>query len=385
MDDYYKILGLSKDATEADIKSAYRKLAKKYHPDMYANATAEEKKNAEEKMKEVNQAYSVLSDGTKKANYDRYGNEDGPMSGFGGRSSGGFGGGAYSGGFGGFGFEDILNNIFNFGGGEGKNGNSRYDGDDVTYNLGLTFKEAMFGCEKEITINRIEECASCKGTGAKNGTEYEVCKKCNGTGKINVFQNTAFGRMQSTRICDECKGTGKKVKELCKDCGGKGYTKQKRTIKIKVPAGVDNGQMMTYYNEGDAGRNGGRKGNLIIVLNVAQSPMFIRKGSDLYITVPITFTQAALGCKLEIPTLTDAITYTIPEGTATGTVFRIRDKGVKILKREAHGDLYVTVVVETPQGLSAKQKELLINLNTTVTERQYPKQKAFYDNAKKNK
>lgn len=385
MDDYYKILGLSKDATEADIKSAYRQLAKKYHPDMYANATAEEKKNAEEKMKEVNQAYSVLSDSTKKANYDRYGSEDGPMGGFGGRSSGGFGSGGYSGGFSGFGFEDILNNIFNFGGGEGRSGNSRYDGDDVTYNLNLTFKEAMFGCEKEITINRIEECPSCKGTGAKNGTEYETCKKCNGTGHINVFQNTAFGRMQSTRICDECKGTGKKIKEPCKDCGGKGYTKQKRTIKVKVPAGVDNGQMMTYYNEGDAGRNGGKKGNLIIVLNVAQSTMFTRKGSDLYITIPITFTQAALGCKLEVPTLTDPITYTVPEGTATGTVFRIRDKGVKILKREAHGDLYVTVVVETPQGLSAKQKEMLINLNTTVTERQYPKQKAFYDNAKKNK
>lgn len=380
MSDYYKTLGIEKSATEADIKSAYRTLAKKYHPDMYAHATDSEKKTAEAKMKEINQAYGVLSDSAKRANYDRYGNEEGPMGGFGGR-----GAGYSSGGFSGFGFEDILNNIFNFGGSGRQASNGKMDGDDVTYSLNLTFKEAVFGCLKEVVINRIEECDECKGTGAKNGTAYKTCSKCGGKGTINVVQNTAFGQMQSTRVCDECRGTGKKIDEPCSKCGGKGYTKQKRTIKVNVPAGVDNGQMMTYYNEGDAGRNGGKKGNLIIVLNVSSSKVFTRKGNDLYVTVPITFTQAALGCKLEVPTLTDPVTYSIPEGTATGTVFRIRDKGVKILKREAHGDLYLTVVVETPQGLNAKQKEFLINLNSAVTDRQYPKQKAFYDGAKNSK
>lgn len=374
--DLYAILGVSKNASDAEIKSAYRNLAKKYHPDKFSTAPEAEKKDAENKMKDVNHAYSVLSDKEKRSNYDNFGSEDGPM---GGGFGSGFGGGGFSGGF-----DDIFSNIFSaFGGGGRRSQSTRVDGDDITLNLVLSFKEAAFGCEKEINLNRTEECPDCKGTGAKNGTSFTTCPKCGGSGQINTVQNTPFGQIRNTRVCDACRGTGKKITETCPKCGGKGYQKAKRSVKINVPAGVDNGQMMTYYNEGEAGRNGGRKGNLIIVLSVKNHEVFKRRGADLHLDFPITFTQAALGAKVDIPTLTDPVEYNIPEGTQSGTVFRIKGKGIKILKKEAYGDLYVTVHVETPKNLTPRQKELFSALSSSMLAGQNPKQKSFYDTLKK--
>ncbi len=370
---YYDVLGVKKDASDADIKTAYRNLAKQYHPDKFSTASESEKKAAEAKFKDINQAYSVLSDKEKRANYDTYGSETGPM-------GGGFGGGAGFGGFGGF--DDIFSNIFSsFGGGGRSRGyrDNRIDGDDITMELILTFKEAAFGCEKEITINRSEECKDCKGTGAKDGTKLRMCSRCNGTGAINTVQNTPFGRIQNTQVCPECRGTGKIIEEQCETCRGRGYTRQRRTVKINVPAGVDNGQMMTYYNEGEAGKNGGKKGNLIIILSVKAHPVFKRRGSDLYLEMPITFMQAALGGKVDIPTLTDPVSYQIPECTQTGTVFRIKGKGLKYLKKEQYGDLYVTVTVETPKGLTRAQKDALKKFGEDMAQNQNPKQKAYYD------
>jgi len=381
--DYYSVLGINKGASEADIKSAYRRLAKQYHPDLYSNAPEQEKKKAEAKFKEVNQAYSVLSDPAKKSNYDRFGSEEGPP-------MGGFGGGGMNGGFwgGGGSFDDILSNIFSSFGGGGQSGPRQHsasravDGDDITFKLDLTFKEAVFGCEKLINIARTEECVACRGSGAKNGTEFHTCSKCGGTGSVRVTQQTAFGTMQSTRACDQCKGRGKVIRDGCPDCGAKGSIRRKREIKVVVPAGVDNGQMMTYYNEGEAGFNGGQKGNLIIMLSVRTHEVFGRKGADLYVTVPITYTQAALGCKLDVPALNEIVVCNVPENTQTGTVFRMKGKGIKILKKDAYGDLYVTVTIETPKALNSRQKELLINLDNGAGLHQYPKQKAFYDRLK---
>ncbi|MBQ2714570.1 MAG: molecular chaperone DnaJ [Clostridia bacterium] len=371
--DYYGILGVKKDATDAEIKSAYRNLAKQYHPDKFSTASESEKKSAEEKFKDINQAYSVLSDKEKRTNYDNYGSEDGPM-------GGGFGGGYGAGGFGG-GFDDIFSNIFSAFGGGGRRGyrDNRVDGDDITMELVLTFREAAFGCEKEITINRNEECKDCKGTGAKDGTKLKTCSRCNGTGTILTVQNTPFGRIQNSQVCPECRGTGKIIEEQCPTCRGRGFTRQRRTVKITVPAGVDNGQMMTYYNEGEAGKNGGKKGNLIIILSVKAHPVFKRRGSDLLLEMPITFTQAALGAKVDIPTLNEPVSYQIPECTQTGTMFRIKGKGLKYLKKEQYGDLYVTVTVETPKGLNKEQKEQLKKLGESLAQNQSPKQKSYYD------
>ena len=375
--DYYGLLGVKKDATDAEIKSAYRNLAKQYHPDKFSTAPESERKAAEEKFKDINHAYSVLSDKEKRATYDAYGSEDGP-------AGGGFGGG-FSGfsGFGGGGFDDIFSNIFSqFGGGGRSRESARVDGNDVTMNLVLTFKEAAFGCEKEITINRSEECKDCKGTGAKDGTAFKTCPKCGGSGTVNTVQNTPFGQIRNSRVCPDCRGSGKIITDACKTCGGKGSVRARRTVKINIPAGVDNGQMMTYYNEGEAGRNGGRKGNLIIILSVKPHEVFKRRGSDLYLDMPITFMQATLGAKVDVPTLTEPVAHQIPEGTQTGTVFRIKGKGLKYLKKEVYGDLYVTVNVETPKKLTNKQKELLNQLADTFTREQNPKIKSYYDSLK---
>ena len=372
---YYDVLGVKKDATDAEIKSAYRNLAKQYHPDKFSTASDSEKKAAEAKFKDINHAYGVLSDKEKRANYDAYGSEEGPM-------NRGFGGGAGAGGFGGFGgFDDIFSNIFSSFGGRSRGyaRDNRVDGDDITMELVLTFKEAAFGCEKEITINRSEECKDCKGTGAKYGTKLKTCPRCNGTGTISTVQNTPFGRIQNSQVCPECRGAGKIIEEQCDVCKGRGYTRQRRTVKITVPAGIDNGQMMTYYNEGEAGRNGGKKGNLIVIISVKAHPVFKRRGFDIYLEMPITFTQAALGAKVDIPTLTEPVSYTIPECTQTGTVFRIKGKGIKQLRKEQYGDLYVTVTVETPKSLTREQKEALKTLGEKMSQNQNPKQKAYYD------
>lgn len=376
--DYYSILGISKDASDAEIKNAYRSLAKKYHPDRFATKSDAEKKEAEEKFKQINEAYSVLSDPEKKSNYDNYGSADGPTM----NGAGGFWGGS------GGGFDDIFSTIFSSFAGGGRNSrvSMAQDGEDIEYNMTLTFAEAAFGTEKEISFSRIEECPDCRGTGAKNGTSYRTCSKCNGAGTYTSVQNTPFGQIRNSRVCDACRGSGRVIIDRCGTCNGAGRKKVKRTITIKIPAGINNGQMMTYYNEGDAGKNGGRKGSLIIILSVKPHELFRREGDDLYIDIPIKFSEATLGCKIEVPTLTTPISYTIPEGTQTGTTFRIKGKGVKMLKKDAYGDLYLTVTVETPKGLNRRQRELLETFDKDISasgDKQYAKRKTYEDKLKK--
>ena len=367
--DLYSILGISKNATDADIKSAYRKLAKQYHPDLYASAPANEKAAAEAKFKEINAAYEILSDPQKKAHYDRYGAE-GPQ-------GGGFSG--FGNDFGSGGFEDIINNIFSsFTGGRGGHvdrANSKIDGDDITIKLTLDLKEAAFGCEKEINVKRVEKCPDCNGTGSKSPGGMKTCPKCGGTGEKRTVQNSIFGQIVNTTVCDECHGRGKIITDPCKTCGGRGEILKSRVVKVSVPAGVDSGQSMTYYNEGNAGKNGGSNGNLIILLDIKPHPKFKRKGSDLFVDVPITFTQAALGCKVEAPTLSDKVVYVVPEATQSGTVFRLKGKGIKMLRKEAYGDLHVTIIVETPKSLNREQKSLLEKLENSAGISNYPKSK----------
>lgn len=370
--DYYGILGVAKTASADEIKSAYRRLAKKYHPDVFATAAEEEKKKAEAKFKEIQHAYDVLSDPQKKAAFDQYGDENGPQmgSGFGGASGfnpfGGAGGG---------GFEDIFSNIFtSFGGAGGARYNRRdLDGDDIEVAVSLTFQEACFGVEKEITYQRIEKCSTCKGSGAKPGTGAETCPKCHGKGTINVTTRTMFGVMQSQQVCDQCGGSGKIIKEPCPDCKGKGVVKKQRTVKVKIPAGVDNGQMLTMRGEGNASRGSGSNGNLIVVFRVKPHALFVRENYNLKLDLPITFLQAALGAKVEIPTLTNPVYIDVPEGTQDGTVLRVKGKGVKNLRKEAYGDLYVTVHIDVPKNLSAKQKAKLKEVSETLGSARYDK------------
>lgn len=370
--DLYAILGLPKNASDADIKSAYRKLAKKYHPDLYASAPASEKAAAEAKFKEINVAYGILSDPQKKAYYDRYGTDNPQHAGGGGFS--GFGSEFSAGGF-----EDIINNIFSsFAGGRASHvdrANARIDGDDITIKLSIDLKEAAFGCDKEITVKRVEKCSDCKGMGTKNAGGMKTCPKCGGTGEKRTVQNSIFGQIVNTTVCDECHGRGKIITDPCKTCGGRGEIVKSRIVKVSVPAGVDSGQSMTYYNEGNAGKNGGANGNLIILLDVKPHPKFKRKGGDLFVEVPITFSQAALGCKVEAPTLSDKVVYVVPEATQSGTVFRLKGKGIKLLRKDTYGDLYVTIIVETPKGLNREQKNILEKLENITSASNYPKSK----------
>ena len=375
--DYYETLGVSKTATDDEIKSAYRKLAMKYHPDRYANKSEDEKKKAEEQFKEINQAYSVLSDKEKRNNYDQFGSEEGFQGGFGGA---GFGGG--------FDFDDIFSNIFsNFGGGasRGQSRNSMaVDGDDIILTLNLTFKEAAFGVEKEIKIKRYETCSVCNGTGAKDASSIKTCDVCHGTGQETVVQNTPFGRIQTARTCHACGGTGKIITDKCTNCGGKGVEVKVRTLKVKVPAGIDNGRQMTYYNEGHCGRNGGQNGNVIIVIKVEESKLFTRQGYDLYIDIPISIAQATLGTTIYVPTLTNPVKYNIPEGTDSGTIFRIKGQGVKYLKSEQMGDLYFKIIVDTPKHLTLKQKKMMTEFASSLNDIQLDKVRKYNENVKRN-
>lgn len=360
--DYYGTLGVEKSAGADEIKSAYRRLAKKYHPDMYSQKPEAERKSAEAKFKEIQHAYDVLSDPQKKAAFDRYGDEQGPQMGggggnpFSGFSSGGF---SSSGGFGGF--EDIFSDLFSgFGGSRPQQRNTAdRNGDDLEMVLNLSFKEACFGVEKEVTFKRVEKCKSCNGTGAKNGTAYSVCPKCGGTGRINVTQRTMLGVMQTQQVCDMCHGTGKKIDTPCPDCGGNGSVKATRTLKIKVPAGIENGQMITMRGEGGAGRGQGANGNLIVVVQVASHPVFKREGANLFVDYPVTFMQAVLGGKIEVPTLLGTSVVDLPAGVQSGTVIRVKGKGVKYLRKDAYGDLYIKILVEIPKNLTSKQRKKL--------------------------
>ena len=373
--DYYEVLGLKKGASEEEIKKAFRKMAMKYHPDRNPGD-----KKAEEKFKEVNEAYSVLSDADKKAKYDRFGFAGvDPSQGFGGSGAGGFGG------FGGFdGFEDIFGDIFgSFGGGAtSRRANQPRKGRDLQKAISITFEEAAFGCKKTVSLNKYVTCPTCKGDGAKPGTSKKTCPKCGGTGQVQTFQRTPFGQFQSVTSCDQCGGTGSVIETPCPDCGATGRIKKNVSITVDIPAGVDNESVIPIRGQGEPGYNGGPAGDLYIVLNVKPHSMFKRNGADLYLDIPISFDQAALGAEITVPTLEGKVKYKIPSGTQPGTKFRLKEKGVKYLRREAKGDLYVTVNLEIPTKLNGKQKKAIEAMAKEVTEDCYQKKSSFTDKIK---
>ncbi|PWG00742.1 molecular chaperone DnaJ [Levilactobacillus bambusae] len=352
--DYYEILGVSKDASDDDIKRAYRKLAKKYHPDL------NDAPDAAEKFKDIQEAYDVLGDTQKRANYDQYGSADGPQ-GF-----GGFGGGDASGaGFGGFGggggFDDIFSQFF---GGAGSR--ARQDptaprpGRDLQYQMNLKFEEAIFGKKTTITYNREAECQTCDGSGAKPGTHPETCHNCGGSGYVVTEQNTPLGRMQSQQVCPVCHGTGKEIKEKCPTCGGSGHVDERHEVEVTVPAGVDDGQQMRLQGQGEAGENGGPYGDLYIIFSVQPSKDFQRDGADIYFKTNLSFAQAALGDEINVKTVHGDVKMKVPAGTQTGTTFRLKGKGAPRLRGNGNGDEKVTVSIETPKKLNKGQKEAMV-------------------------
>jgi len=371
--DYYEVLGVQKSATADEIKKAYRQLAKKLHPDVNPGD-----KDAEAKFKEVNEAYETLSDQQKRARYDQFGHED-PTAG------GGYGGGYGSGfgGFGGFGggFGDIFSEFF--GGGAGSAAQrGPVQGDDLRYDLSLTFEEAAKGCTREINIMRDETCTACKGTGAKAGTSPTTCPTCKGTGQVTVTQNTMLGAMRVSRVCTTCHGEGKIVKDPCPRCSGRGKVRTSKRITLKVPAGIDNGQIITMRGQGESGERGGPAGDLQIFVTVKPHKYFTRRDFDLYCEVPVSFTQAALGSEIDVPTLDAPIKYNVPEGTQPGTVFRIKGSGIQNLHGAGKGDLYLTIKVEVPRKMSEKQKDLLRQFEGTVTGKEYEEKKSFFERMK---
>lgn len=363
--DYYEVLGLSKGATDDEIKKAYRRLAKQYHPDMNPGD-----KVAENKFKEVNEAYDVLGDPDKKAKYDQYGHAAfDPSSGFGG---GGFGGGF---GFDGFDISDIFSNIF--GGGSSRRQNGPVRGEDIRYRLTLSFEEAVFGCKKEISYQRVQKCPECSGNGAAKGTSAKTCPDCQGRGQVKVQQRTPFGVMQSTTTCSKCRGTGKIIETPCKNCRGSGFVKASKKLEVSIPAGIDDGQGVVLRGEGCDGRNGGSAGDLVITVNVRPHAFFEREGSDIYCDIPVTYTDMALGAKITVPTIDGTETIDIPEGTQTGTTFTLKGKGVKIVNTQKRGNMYVTAVIETPKGLDRKQKELLKQFSDSLKDSNHSKKEKF--------
>ena len=346
--DYYAALGLEKGASEADIKKAFRKLAIKYHPDKNQG-----NKEAESKFKEINEAYQVLSDPDKKAKYDMYGTVDFDGSGFG---SGGFGGFDFSD-MGGFG--DIFESFFGGGGGGGRRRNGPQRGSDLEYTINLTFEEAVFGVEKEISIDRSENCETCKGSGAKEGTSKKTCPTCNGQGQVRVQRQTPLGSFVSTSTCNTCGGTGTVIEEPCTSCHGRGHVRKTRKIKVNIPAGVDTGNVMPLRGQGNPGTNDGPPGDLYVRINVSASKKFVRKGNDIYIDTHISMGKAALGTEITVATVDGDVKYTIPAGTQSGTLFRLKGKGVPRVNSSGRGDQYVKVIVDIPKTLNEKQKDAL--------------------------
>lgn len=349
--DYYEILGLDKSASADDVKRAFRSLGKKYHPDV--NPGDEQ---AEEKFKEINEAYKVLSDETKRKQYDMFGHAaaNGP-GGFGG--TGGFGG---AGGFGGFGdFGDIFETFFGGGFSGGSARRRPVKGNDIRADIELEFEEAAFGIDKDIRLRRQEECDTCKGTGAEPGSSAKQCDKCGGAGQIRYRQNTALGQFETVRTCDRCHGEGTVIEKPCGKCGGTGRVLKTRTISIKIPPGVDNGSVIPLRGEGEPGERGGPPGDLYIYIRVKPHRIFKREKENVYCDIPISFAQAALGDEIIVSTLDGKVKQTIPEGTQSGTVFRLRGKGIPRLNGRGRGDQYVKVMVEVPKKLSQEQKELL--------------------------
>lgn len=364
--DFYGILGVSKTATDDELKSAYRKLAKKYHPDLNKND-----KQAEEKFKEVNEAYEVLSDSKKRQMYDSGAYDMGAGGGFGG-GGGGFDFSSFTGG----GFDDILN--FFFSGGRGSSGVDTR-GEDIEININLSFDEAAKGVKKDISFGKNEQCNTCRGTGAKDGTKFEKCSKCGGTGKIQYVNDGMFRRTVNVRACDACRGTGSKILESCPICASKGYNKKTVTLAADIPAGVDNGTILKYGGEGNASKTpGGISGDLLIAINVTPHKLLKRKNLDLFVEVPVSLTHAITGGKTEIPSAYGKIVYFIPEGTQSGQMFYVKGKGIKASNGRT-GDLYITVIIDTPKNMTSEQKKLVKELESKLTDKQQPKVKNFND------
>ena len=362
--DYYEVLNVSKDDGLDEIKRAYRSLAKKYHPDLNPNDD-----EAEQKFKEINEAYEVLSDPDKRARYDRFGHagvegQTGDFTGFG----------------------DLFDDIFDIFGGGFSSSYSRRSGprkgSDIRYDLILEFEEAVFGVEKELQIRKVEECNTCKGTGVKPGSSKSTCSKCNGTGEIKYTQNTPFGQFIRVGTCDACGGTGEIIKDKCTTCNGNGKVNKSKKLKVKIPAGVNNGSIISIREEGNAGEKGGPSGDLFIYISVKEHDIFSRDGNDIYCEIPITFTQAALGAEIKVPTLEETINYNIPEGTQTGTVFKLKNKGVPNIRGYGKGDFYFKVEVKVPKKLTEKQRELLEELAKENDEIYEKGKKGFFDKVK---
>ena len=372
--DYYEVLGLQKGASDNYIKKAFRKMAMKYHPDKNPGD-----KVAEEKFKEINEAYAVLSDPEKKEKYDRFGHA-------GVDPNSGFGGGA--GGFGGFGgFEDIFDMFGGafggFGGGSrGRRNNGPRKGSDLQKAVTITFEEAAFGTKKEIRLNKYVKCKTCGGSGAAPGTSKKSCPKCGGTGEIRTAQRTPLGTFQSVSPCPDCNGTGEINETPCPDCGGSGKTRDNVTISVNIPAGVDNDSVIPIKGQGEPGVNGGPDGDLYIVINVEPHKIFERRGQDLWLEIPITFDQAALGDDIIVPTLEGKVSYKVPSGTQPDTIFRLKGKGIKSVRGNRKGDLYVKVNLEVPTKLNSKQKKAISAMAEKVTGECYQKKSSFLDSLK---
>ena len=371
--DYYEVLGVSKSATEDEIKKAYRKLAKQYHPDLNPD-----NKEAEAKFKEVSEAYEILSDPEKKQKYDRFGHAGvDPNYGAGaGYGAGGFGG------FDGVDLGDIFDSFFGgggFGGGSARR-NAPQKGDSIKASVILSFEEAAFGCTKQIEVDRIEKCDDCGGSGAEKGSTAETCSVCHGTGSVKTAQRTPLGMFSSTSPCQNCRGTGKVIKNPCKTCRGQGMVRRHRKIEVKIPEGIDDGQPLSLRGQGNAGVNGGPNGDLYVIISIRPHPIFKRQGPDVVCEIPISYVDAVLGAEIEVMTIDGKVKYTIPEGTQNGTVFRLRGKGIKRSDGRGRGDHYVTVNIEVPKNLSSKQKELLRAYDAALSPENHTEEtKSFLD------
>jgi molecular chaperone DnaJ len=368
--DYYEVLGVSKSAVDADIKKAYRKLAKQYHPDINPGD-----KGAEAKFKEVSEAYSILSDSQKRTQYDQFGH-----AGFDGSS--GFGGGGFGFDFGGI--NDIFETFFGGSGFSSGSGRSRgyQKGADLKVAMEVTFEEAAFGVEKEFSINRLNNCTTCQGSGSKPGTSPKTCSHCGGSGQIQYKQNTMLGQFVNVKTCDVCKGEGKVIVDACKDCNGKGKIRKQSKMKINIPAGIDENQTIYLKGEGEPGSKGGSAGDLLITIRIKKHQIFERRGNDVICEIPITFVQAALGAEIEIPSLDGKMKYIIPEGTQTEHIFKLKGKGIPYLRGSGRGDLFLKVRVEVPRKLNEKQKGLLKEFADLSGDDVHEQRKGFFNKMK---
>ena len=379
--DFYEVLGLQKNASDEEIKKAYRKLAKEYHPDLNPD-----NKQAEAKFKEVNEANDILSDTEKRRRYDQFGHAGIDPS-YGG---GGFGGGGF-GGFGGFGtgdgidLGDIFDSIFGGGmsGGRASAAAGPRRGSDIAISLDISFMEACKGVNHDIEINRAETCDSCNGNGAKPGTTPKTCPECAGQGKIRIQQRTFLGSMSTTQTCTRCHGKGKIIENPCTTCNGAGRVQKRKKVSVGVPAGIDDGQTLSVRGEGNVGTNGGTKGDLNVRISVRKDQLFERRGFDIHCEIPVTYTQASLGAEIDVPTIDGSVKLTVPEGTQPDTVLRLKGKGVKKLQRDGRGDQLVKVALEVPRNLSKQQKEQIRNLDAMFTDKNFEKRMKFSDRVKK--